>query len=445
MNLSLPVLVVALPSVSAMILALVPSWRTGTWVNAAAATLLFLLTCLLPWHPREHSFVLEAGPPETIMTLLTSFVAMTTSWFSSRYIAAAFAQRLIDPLRARIYHVAYQAFVATLLCALLSDNWPLTWLMLVASIAACAVLTGLPLTETALAAAWRMLLQCGAALMITLFGILALHMAAELNGLSLHWSELTQAHHLNPAALNLACIFLIVGCGALAGLLPLHSWLPDAAAEAAAPGAILLSTLLMNVPLLIILRVRIVAATSSSVTLLLLTLGLASLLLAACSVSARSEARRMVAFVGMSQAGVVVFAFGLGTPTTISAGLLLMTLLALARASVLQCDDLVPTQPAQWTRAASLAVLAALPLFALLLTAGATMGYAPWLMVPLAGGVLLVTWALAGGAAKPMPGSQIRAALTLVPIWLQLAIAVLLALATPSSVAIWFQALARAN
>jgi hydrogenase-4 component F len=395
---------------------------------------------------------LVAGTPEAAFTSLIGFVAMTTSWFSARHVTAALVRRSIDPRGARVYHAAYQAFVAALVCALLSDICVLTWLMLAASIAAAAALTGSPLTVTALAAVRRMLPQCGVALMLALFGIVALHIAAAPIGVSLHWSTLTQAHRSNSAILEFACICLILGSAALAGLLPPRPWLPDAVTEVPLPGAILLGALWLNVPLLLILRVRVVAAASVSITAVLLALGLAALLLAACLLSPRPDLRRMVVLTGMAQAGIVMFAFGLGTPHSLFAGLLLLTLLSLVRASVLQCQELPPSLTARCTGAASIAVLTALPLFGLLLIAAATIDYAAWLMVPLAGGVLLVTWALISRIPVPawqpaghMFSSQTVARLALVPIWLQLAITLLLALAMPASMVAWFQLLARTN
>ena len=453
MKLSLPVLCVALPFVSALILALVPSWRIGTRVNAAASSLLFLLSCLLLWYPREPTSLLRAGTPEVHLTLLTAFVAMTTSWMSVRYVSAALARRSIDRVRARVYHVAYQAFVGAMVCALLSDNPALTWIMLVVSIAAGAVLIGLPGSVTAPAAAWRMLQHCAVGLMLMLFGLLALTLAAGPNAAALHWSTIAaSASHFHAAALDLSVIFLVLGCATLAGLAPMHSWLVDAAAEGAAPGAILLSTLAVNVPLLVILRVRDAVAVNAGVTVLLLALGLASLLLAACCQASRLDSRRLVASSGLAQIGIVGFAFGLGTQAAIFAGMLIMTMLSLTRASVLQCLDLEPSRASQRTCAVAVAVLLTLPLFALFLIAGATIDRASWLMLPLGGGVILTFWTLVArlpvlalpAAARDRGGSGVEM-LALAPIWVQLAITVLLAVAMPGPVVEWFHALARAN
>lgn len=54
--------------------------------------------------------------------------------------------------------------------------------------------------------------------------------------------------------LNLAFIFLLLGYGTKAGLVPLHAWLPDAHAEGPTPISAVLSGLLLNAALYAVLR-----------------------------------------------------------------------------------------------------------------------------------------------------------------------------------------------
>jgi hypothetical protein len=122
----------------------------------------------------------------------------------------------------------------------------------------------------------------------------------------------------------------------------------------------------------------------------------------------------------------VVFAIGVGARQV---AWLHMTLLTLARSAVLQShgDDIIT-----WL------ALALLPLYALYLLAGPAVAVAAWLLVPLAGGVLLVTWALIERRPAGVPASVVAA----MPIWLQLALVMLLAFAMPEPVVTWFRAVA---
>ncbi len=62
------------------------------------------------------------------------------------------------------------------------------------------------------------------------------------------WTVLIQrSAGFDPALLNLAFVFLLLGYGTKVGLAPLHAWLPDAHAEGPTPISAVLSGLLLNV------------------------------------------------------------------------------------------------------------------------------------------------------------------------------------------------------
>ena len=60
---AMALIVVALPFVSAMVLALVASWRIGAWINAASASLQFVVAFALAW---------RTGAAEAHLVLLTA-------------------------------------------------------------------------------------------------------------------------------------------------------------------------------------------------------------------------------------------------------------------------------------------------------------------------------------------------------------------------------------
>ena len=79
------------------------------------------------------------------------------------------------------------------------------------------------------------------------------------------WSELIlAAPKLDPALLNLAFIFLILGYGTKVGLVPLHAWLPDAHAEGPTPISAVLSGLLLNVALFAVLRFKMLLSANAA-------------------------------------------------------------------------------------------------------------------------------------------------------------------------------------
>ena len=64
----------------------------------------------------------------------------------------------------------------------------------------------------------------------------------------------------DPALLNVAFVFLLLGYGTKVGLAPLHAWLPDAHAEGPTPISAVLSGLLLNVALYAVLRFKMLLA-----------------------------------------------------------------------------------------------------------------------------------------------------------------------------------------
>ncbi len=427
MSLTLRVIVVALPFAAAVLLACTGSWRAGVGINAAAATLVFILACLLP---RQLGAALPA-----LLALLTAFVAMTTSWLGWRDVHAALAARRLNRRSTRHHHVAFQTLLGATLLAVLSDSPAVTWLGTTIAVAAAAGMIAAVRTTEAQRAASQLLLLCGIGLILALFGTLLQYQAVGPDARSGQWG-----------VSQLAVICLVLGYGGIAGLVPLHSWLPDAVTEGTSQGATLIGTLLANVPLLVFLRLRSAMADGPDTPIVpYVVLGLATLLLAACCLATRPDMWRRLTFAGTALIGVVVFAFGLGSSAATFGGLLLMTMVTLVRASAFQCLEAAPTRAAIWTRTASDLGLAGLLLLALFLIVGATADYQPWLLLPLGAGVLLTAGSLlVGRPASGVARDAIRPAnlLELAPVWLQLALVVLLAVAIPGPVVGWFRTMA---
>jgi hypothetical protein len=79
--------------------------------------------------------------------------------------------------------------------------------------------------------------------------------------------------------------------------------------------------------------------------------------------------------------------------------------------------------------------LALLPLLALYLLVGPTVAVAPWLLAPLAVGVLLAAW----GMLERCPAGVAADWVAATPAWLQVALVVLLAFAMPGPLGGWLR------
>ena len=475
-------LVLIAPALTAAVLASVPSWRLGVWINCAGSAATFLAALLLPWQVGRPTAFLLIDPLGVYLSVLTAFVGMTTSWFSVGYVRVEIARRRLDRKRLRLYHAMYQVFVGAMLLALLSDNLGVTWVAIEAATIAAVLVVGLPRTAEAVEASWKFFLICGVGIALALFGTIVLYLAAlpvlGPGTAAMSWSTLLPAAaRCDGAVLNLAFVFLLLGYGTKAGLAPFHAWMPDAHAEGPTPVSAVLAGSILNVALCVLLRLRGLLAANEAAGGgaippggALMAFGLMSVLMAAFSLWPRRDVKRFFAFSSIEQSGLTAFAFGLGGPVATFAGLLHMTLHTLAKASVFQCVGrasqlkggqtfaeigglMVSHRMLGITLGISVIAVAALPplgLFASEFLIGTqTILRMPWLALPLALGLLVGAWALLArlqslclGAPTPDRGPA-PDALALLPVWLMLAAVLVLGIAMPVPVSDWLRMAAR--
>ncbi len=470
------ILVPGLPLLGALLAALVASPAVGAAIAIAAASGGFAAACTLPWQMQAGTFLL-VDPLSAHVALLTAFVGLTSTIFSAGYIPRERAAGRLDPPRIRQYHVLMLAFLGFMLLALLSNNMGLTWVALEAATIASVLVVGLPRTENAVEASWKFFLICGVGIALALFGTIVLYLAA-LPALgsgygAMSWSELVRAApQCRGTLLNLAFVFLLLGYGTKAGLAPLHGWMPDAHAEGPTPVSAVLSGSVLNVALVVILRLRsIMAANTDAIPPgpPLMALGLLSLLLAAFSLWGRRDAKRFFAFSTIEQSGLAAFAFGLGGPVAIFAGLLHMTVHTLAKSALFHCvgraaqrkgaqsfaaiSGLLSSDRALGlTLATAIIAIAGLPPFGLftseVMILGDTVRQHAWLAPLVVLGLVVGGWALAArlislclGTATPAHGPAIGR-LALLPAWLHLALVLGLGLAMPAATVAWLTAAA---
>jgi hydrogenase-4 component F len=473
---TLPGLVALVPLLTGAAVAFVPSCAIAAWLVIGGSTAAFALACGLPWEQTAGQLLL-VDPLSAHMALLTSFVGMTTAWFSRDYIAVEAAAGRLDAWRLRQYHALYLAFLGFMLLSLLANNLGVTWVAIEAATLAAVVVVGLPRTAEAVEASWKFFILCGVGIALALFGTFVLYLAAlpvlgpGLDAMS--WSTLAlAAPQCRGTLLNLAFVFLLLGYGTKAGLAPLHTWMPDAHAEGPTPVSAVLAGSILNVALVAILRTRSLLASNSEAIAPgppIMVLGLLSLLLASLSLWRRRDVKRFFAFSTVEQSGVAAFAFGLGGAAAVFAGMLHLTLHTLIKSAIFQAVGrasqlkggqkladitglIVSHRALGLTLAAGIVAIAGLPPFGLFtsefLIVMETARHVPALAVLLGFGLVLSTWALGArlidlclGTPTPDRG-PIPGLLALVPAWLHLGVVLLLGLAMPGVVVNWLASVA---
>ena len=468
--------VLAIPLAAAALLAALPGYRLTARLNVLA-TLLTLLAALSLFYRRPDSgSYLLVDDLNNVFIVLTTFVAFTTSVFSASYIGHELAIGRLTPAYLRFYHAMYQLLMFAMNLALIANNVGLMWVAIELATLTTVLMVGIYRTHEALEAAWKYFILGSVGIALALFGTILVYMAARPvvgEGLdAMVWTILVQhAANFDPALLNVAFVFLLLGYGTKVGLAPLHAWLPDAHAEGPTPISAVLSGLLLNVALYALLRFKMLLAVNPLALApgpLLVTMGLVSLIFAAFMLYRRRDIKRMFAYSSIEHMGIMAFAFGMGGALANFAGLLHMTMHSLTKSAIFfavghiaqvkgtqkiaEMGGLTETNPVLgWGLVLGVVAIAGLPPFGIFtsefLVISSTFARQPWLALPLVVGILVALGALvlrlnAVAFGEPR-GATAKSDASYLPMFAHLALVLGAGIYLPPVLVTWFQNVAR--
>jgi hydrogenase-4 component F len=458
------------------VLAALPGYKLTSRLNVLA-TLATLATALSLFvvEPQSGPYLL-VDDLNKVFILLTTFVAFTTSVFSASYIGHEIEIGRLKPSYVRFYHAMYQILMFGMNLALTANNIGLMWVAIELATLTTVLMVGIYRTHEALEAAWKYFILGSVGIALALFGTILIYMAAKPvigEGLdAMVWTVLvTQASRFDPALLNVAFVFLLLGYGTKVGLAPLHAWLPDAHAEGPTPISAVLSGLLLNVALYALLRFKMLLALNPAAIApgpLMVTMGLISCVFAAFMLYRRRDIKRMFAYSSIEHMGIIVFAFGMGGPLANFAGLLHMTMHSLTKSAIFfavghiaqvkgtqkiaDISGLTVTHPVLgWGLVLGVVAIAGLPPLGIFmsefLVVSSTFGRAPWLVLILVFGILVALGALflrLGTIAFGEPrGSSAPAEASYVPMFAHLGLVFVAGIYLPPPLVAGFQNVAK--
>jgi hydrogenase-4 component F len=468
--------VLLIPALSAGLLAALPGYRLSSRLNLLAAFLTFAISVsLFVVEPTSGPYLL-VDDLNKVFIVLTTFIAFTTSVFSASYIEHEIEIGRLKPGYVRFYHAMYQVLMFAMNLALVANNIGLMWVAIEIATLTTVLMVGIYRTHEALEAAWKYFILGSVGIALALFGTILVYMAARPvvgEGLdAMVWTVLvTQAAKFDPALLNVAFVFLLLGYGTKIGLAPLHAWLPDAHAEGPTPISAVLSGLLLNVALYALLRFKMLLALNPAALApgpLMVTAGLLSCVFAAFMLYRRRDIKRMFAYSSIEHMGIIVFAFGMGGPLANFAGLLHMTMHSLTKSAIFfavghiaqvkgtqkiaEMGGLTVTHPVLgWGLVLGVVAIAGLPPLGIFmsefLVVSSTFSRAPWLVMILVFGILVALGALflrlntiAFGEPR---GTSAPAEASYVPMFTHLAIVFMAGIYLPPPLVIGFQNVAK--
>jgi len=324
------------PMVSAALAALVrPYRRVVGWANAILA-LVSVGSALALWREVLVGRVVTSGPGELLrvdaLSALLAFGVSVVGALAAWLGPGLGGEEDYDAAEIRRFRIFVNLFTFTMLFAVSTNNVGFMWIAIEATTITSAVLIPLHLSKASVEASWKYILLSSVGIALAFAGtVLAYVDFVTIVGRqdeALNWPVLVAAAPLlDPEVMRLAFVFVLVGYGTKAGLAPMHTWLPDAHAEAPEPLSAMMSGVLLAVALYAVIRWEAVANATVGAAFterFLLGLGLLSLGMAAFSLVRQHNYKRLLAYSSIEHTGLVCVGLGLGPLGTFAAMLHLL-------------------------------------------------------------------------------------------------------------------------
>jgi len=324
----IPVALLATPLVFAIPVVLAPSRaRKALWIAGSAVAL--GLAALLARQVVAGGAI-EALRSEirvdglaAVMALLIAFLAFVCSLYALAYLPGTHPReperRERLERRMPMFTSLFLVLEFTLFWVVMTNNIVLLWVALEATTLASALLVSFYWDTRALEAGYKYLLLLTVGITSAFFGCVLLYAAAAPHlghESALLISNLRGVVDQIPPHLALtAALLLLVGFGTKAGLAPFHPWVADAHAEAPAVMSAFLSSVIIKVPFVGMLRVwSVFGPRYPALNEALLWLGAFTMVAGAALAVAQDDLKRLHAYSSVSQVGYIAAAMGLGTP-----------------------------------------------------------------------------------------------------------------------------------
>ncbi len=255
-----------------------------------------------------------------ILLLIITMIGAAASVYSIGYLRTEVKKEIIGFSRVRQYFILMHLFIFTMLLAVSVSNPIMMWIAIEATTLSTAFLISFYNKPSSIEAAWKNLIINSVGLLLGFLGTLIFLaiFSSSLEGSETvgTWQEMLKLGAISdPVAVKVAFIFVLVGYGTKMGLVPMHTWLPDAHSKAPVPISALLSGVLLNVAFFAILRFKIVTDSAIGPQFsqgLLIFFGAMSIVLAALIILVQINYKRLLAYSSVEHMGIMALGFGFG-------------------------------------------------------------------------------------------------------------------------------------
>jgi len=254
------------------------------------------------------------------LDLIVGFVGATGTLYAVGYQGEEHDRGHLSLRRFKQFFCLFDLYLAAMLTAVNVENVAVMWIAIEGSTLSAALLIGFERSKAALEAGWKYIILSSVGIALALFGTILVYYSSEhvlgVTSDALRWPDLYRAaESLDPSAIMVAFIFVLIGYGTKAGVAPMHSWLPDAHAEAPTPVSAMLSANMLTVAVYAILRFKAVADRTLGPGFsgkLMVGFGLFSIGVAAIFLLVQKDHKRLFAYSSIEHIGISLVGFGVG-------------------------------------------------------------------------------------------------------------------------------------
>ncbi len=261
-------------------------------VTAAAALLLNLTSV------SESSFFLVDSLNRPIVLTVASIYLLSVAF------GLGYHSRLGESRNLRFHLSLMDLFAASMLFSLMVNDFGLLWIGVEATTVSSALLLVIEREPLDVEAAWRYVVIVSAGLTIGLISVIMIYFVYG----TLSISVLLSAKRAVSIPLEIAAATALVGYGTKIGLVPMHTWLPDAHSRAPSEVSAMFSGVLLPVAVYALFRVYQVTS-SARMEYLYLFFAVMTVAIAAFMLVSQRDLKRMFAYSTMENMGLMVLGF----------------------------------------------------------------------------------------------------------------------------------------
>ncbi len=319
------ILLVAAPVIAGLGSLLVPQRRVIEVLQCALAGTLLAAAALVAERVIAAGDVsvggyLQADALSAWLDLILGFVGSTGTLYAVGYMGEEMDRAHLSLRRYRQFFCLFDLYLGAMLQAVNLENIAFMWIAIEGSTLSAALLIGFDRSKAALEAGWKYVILSSVGIALALFGTILVYYSSEhvlgISSEALRWSQLYRvAEGLDPGAIKVAFIFSLIGYGTKAGVAPMHTWLPDAHAEAPTPVSAMLSANMLTLAVYAILRFKAVTDRTVGPEFagkLIIGLSLLSLAVSATFILVQRDYKRLFAYSSIEHIGIALLGFGIG-------------------------------------------------------------------------------------------------------------------------------------